>query len=133
MQRLETGFAEPPARRVEDALEFEVVGGIERHVEIGGRVPDLLAFVEARPADDAIGEAERDEAILEGAHLERGAHQDRDLAQNVTLPLKLLDILADDAGFLLVVPATLDRDLLARRAVGAERLAETSLVVGDEA
>src|SRR5262245_56746129 len=132
MQGFEAGFAEPPPRRIEDALEFEVVRRIERHLEIGGRVPDLLALIEARAADDAIGEAERDEAILEGAHLERGAHQDRDLAQRMALPLKLLDILADDASFLFVVPAALDRDLLAGRAVGAERLAETSLVVRDE-
>src|SRR5262245_4191840 len=133
MQRFETGFTEPAPRRIEDALEFEVVRRIERHVEIGGRVPDLLALVEARAADDAIGQPERDEAVLERAHLERGADQDRDFAQGMTLPLKLLDILADDAGFLLVVPAALDRDLLARLAVGAERLAETSLVVSDEA
>ena len=49
---------------------FEIVRRVEGHVEIGGRVPDLLALVEARAADHAIGKAERDEAILEGAHLE---------------------------------------------------------------
>ena len=44
---------------------------------------DLLALVEARAADDAIGQAERDEAVLEGAHLEGGAHQDRDLVERL--------------------------------------------------
>ena len=47
--------------------------------------------------------------------------------------LELLDILADDAGLLLIVPAALHLDLLAGAAVGAERLAETSLIVRDEA
>ncbi len=132
MQRLQARFAETPPRRVEDALEFEVVGRIERHLEIGGGVSDLLALIEARAPDHAIGEPKGDETIFEGAHLERGADQDRDLAQAMALALQLLDILADDAGFLLVVPAAFDRDLLAERAIGAQRLAEASLVMGDQ-
>jgi hypothetical protein len=49
--------------------------------EIGEGVADFLPLVEARAADDAIGQAERDEAVLEFAHLERGADQDRDLVE----------------------------------------------------
>ena len=124
VQRFEARFAQATSRRIDDALEFQIVGRVERHVEIGGRVPDLLALIEARAADHAIGEAERDEAILEGAHLKARPHQDGDLAQVLPLALKLLDILADDAGFLLIVPAALHLDLLAGAAVGAERLAE---------
>ena len=133
MQRFQRGLAEAPTRRIDDALEFEVVGRVERHLEIGGRVLDLLPLVEARAADHAIGQAERDEAILEGAHLERRAHQDGDLAQGVALPLHLLDVLADDAGFLLVVPAAFDLDLAAKLAVGAERLAEAAFVMRNQA
>ena len=133
MQRLQARFAEAPAWRIDDALEFEVVGRVERHLEIGGRVLDLLALIEARAADDAIGQAERDEAILEGAHLERGAHENGDLAQGMALPLELLDVLADDARLFLIVPAAFDHDLLALIAVGPKRLAEAALVVGDQA
>ncbi len=133
MQRLETRLAEAPPRRVDDALEFEVVGRVERHLEIGGGVLDLLALVEARAADHAIGEAKGDEAVLEGAHLEGGADEDGDLAQGMALALELLDVLADHAGLFLVVPAAFDLDLLAQIAVGAERLAEAPFVVGDQA
>ena len=133
VQRFQARFAQATSRRIGDALEFQIVGRVEGHVEIGGRVPDLLPLVEARAADHAIGEAERDEAILEGAHLKARPHQDGDLAQVLPLALKLLDILADDAGFLLIVPAALHLDLLAVGAVGAERLAEPPLIVGDEA
>ena len=133
MQRFQRGLAEPPPRRIDDALEFEVVGRVERDLEIGGRVLDLLPLVEARAADHAIRQPERDEAILEGAHLERRAHQDGDLAQGVAPPLHLLDVLADDAGLLLVVPAALDLDLAAQLAVGAQRLAEAAFVMRDQA
>ncbi len=80
MQGFQARFAEPPPRRIGNALEFEVVGRVERHLEIGRGVFDLLAFIEAGAADHPIREPKSDEAILEGAHLKRGAHQDRDLA-----------------------------------------------------
>ena len=133
MQRFEARFAQTTPWRVDDALEFQVVSGVEGHVEIGGRVPDLLALIEARAADHAIGEAERDEAILEGAHLKARPHENGDLAQVLPLPLQLLDILADDAGFFLVVPAALHLDLVSGTAVGTQRLAEPPLIVSDEA
>ena len=105
--------------------------------QIGERVADLLALVEARTADDPIGQAERDEAILELAHLERGAHQDGDLVERVrpagaVVALQLLDLLADRARLFLGIPAGGDLHLLARLVLGAQRLAEPALVVGDE-
>ena len=102
--------------------------------KIGQRVADFLALVEARAADDAVVEAERDEAVLEGAHLEGGAHQDRHVVERVALALELLDLLADGARLLLRVPGGEDDDLgvLGIVAVGEQRLAEPALVVGDE-
>ena len=128
------GVADAAARHVDDALEGEVVGRLRDDAEIGERIADLGALVEARAADDAVVQAERDEAVLEGAHLERGAHQDGDLVQRVALALQLLDLLADGAGFLLRIPRRGDRDL--RRVgidrVGEQRLAEPAFVMGDE-
>ena len=47
--------------------------------------------------------------------------------------LQRLDVLADGARFLLVVPHAGDGDRQAHGAVGEQRLAEPALVVGDEA
>src|SRR5262245_23694566 len=46
--------------------------------------------------------------------------------------LELLDLLADRARLFLGIPARGDLDLLARLVLGAQRLAESALVVGDE-
>ncbi len=103
------------------------------HAQIGERVADFGALVEARAADDAIGQPERDEAVLEFAHLERGAHQDGDLVERMwPAALQLLDLLADGAGFFFGIPGAGDGDLLARHVVGAQRLAEPAFIVGDQ-
>src|SRR5262249_58725724 len=91
----------------------------------------------ARAADHAVGQTERDEAVLELAHLERGAHQDGDLVERMRIAapvvaLELLDLLADRARLFLGVPAGGHLDLLTRLVLGAQRLAEPALVVGDE-
>ena len=79
--------------------------------KIGQRVADFLALVETRAADDAVVEAERDETVLEFAHLEGGAHEDRHVVELVAIALRLLDGLADGAGFLLRIPGGVDMDL----------------------
>ena len=81
VEELDRRVADAAARHVDDALEGEVVGRLHGGAEIGERIADFLALVEARAADDAVVEAEGDEAIFEGAHLEGGAHQDGDLVE----------------------------------------------------
>ena len=47
---------------------YKVVGGVDQHPEVGQRVADLLALVEAHPAaDDLVGLAGADEHLLEDA------------------------------------------------------------------
>ena len=137
VQELHGGVAQPALGHVDDALEGEIVGARMHDTQIGERVADFLALVEARAADHAIGQAERDETVLELAHLERGAHQDGDLVERVRPPaavvaLELLDLLADGARLFLRIPARGDLHLLARHVLGAQRLAEPAFVVGDE-
>ena len=134
VEQLHRRLADAAARRVDDALEGQIVGALRHHAEIGERVADLLALVEARAADDAIVQAERDEAVLEGAHLERGAHQDRHLVEHDALALELLDLLADGARLLLRVPRRGDGDARRLRVLGVceQRLAEPPLVVADQ-
>ncbi len=104
MQLLQGRAADAAARRVEDALEGEIVGRLVDEAQIGERVADFLALVKARAADHAVGQGQRDEALLELAGLEAGAHQDRDLAERVALALQRLDLVADPARLLLGVP-----------------------------
>ena len=49
------------------------------------------------------------------------------------LPLQVLDVVADGAGFLVAIPVRAHGDGLALVAVGAQRLAEAAFVLGDEA
>ena len=138
MQHLQRGVAQAALGRVDDALEGEIVGRLRDHAQIGERVADLHALVKPRPADDAIGQAELDEAVFEFAHLERGAHQNGDLVERMVLAalarlaLQALDLLADAAGFFFRVPGAGDGDLFAEHILGAQRLAEPAFVVGDE-
>ena len=132
VQHLQRGVAEAALWRVDDALEGEIVGGLRDAAQIGEGVADFGALIEARAADDAIGQAERDEAFLEFAHLERGAHENGDLFEIVRAPLQLLDRLADRPRFLLAVPDAGHARLFALVAVGEQRLAEPAFVVGDQ-
>ena len=137
VQQLHAGVAEAALRHIDDALEGQIVGRRIDHAQIGERIADFGALVEARAADDAIRQAERDEAVLEFAHLERGAHQDGDFVERMRFAglaaaLQLLDLLADGAGFFLTVPRAGDGDLFAEHVVGAQRLAEPAFVIGDD-
>ena len=132
VQHLHGGVAEPALRHIDDALEGEVVGRRVDHAQIGQRVADFGALVEPGAADHAIGQAERDEAIFEFAHLERGPHQDRDVVELVAGALQLLDLLADGAGFFFGVPGAGDGDLLAVDVFGAQRLAEPAFIMRDQ-
>ena len=134
VQKLHGGIAEPALGHIDDALEGEIVGRRIDDAQISQRIADFGALIEARAADDAIRQTERDKAVFEFAHLERGAHQDGDLIERMALaaPLQLLDLLADGARFFLGVPGAGDGDLLARHVVGAQRLAEAALVMRDQ-
>src|SRR6185312_8485675 len=132
VQKLHGGVAKPALGHVDDALEGEIVGRRIDNAQIGQRIADFRALVEARAADHAIGQAEGDKAVFELAHLVGGAHQDRDLVEPVAPALDVLDLFADPAGFLFRIPRAGDGDLLAIDILGAQRLAEPALIVGDQ-
>ena len=134
VEKADGGVADAAPRDVDDALESEIVGRLSGDPEISERIADFLAFVEAWSADDAIVEAKRDEAILEGSHLEGGANQDRDLVERVPFALELLDLLADGARLFLGIPRRGDRHprRIGVGEVGEKGLAETAFIVGDE-
>ena len=56
--------------------------------QVGQEVRDLGALVEARAADDAVVQPHRDESVLELAHLEGRADEDRHVVELVTRGVK---------------------------------------------
>ena len=132
MKKLQGRVAEAALRQIEDALERKIIGGLRDTAQIGERIADLGALVKSRAADHPVGQAKRDEALLEFAHLERGAHKNRDLVERMALALQLLDLFADHAGFFFRIPNAGDGRLLAQRAIGEERLAKPPLIMRDE-
>ncbi len=66
---------------VHHPLEGQVIFRADGQSKIRHRVAHLEPLVEARPADDAIGQTDRQEAILEGPHLVGRAHEDRHVVQ----------------------------------------------------
>ena len=133
VQHLDRRIAKAALGHVHDALEGEIVGRLVDDAQIGQRIADFSALVEARAADDAIGHAERHEPVFDFAHLGGDAHQDRDLGERMLLGVQRLDLLADEAGLLLGIPGAGDRDFFARLVFRPKRLAEAALVLGDEA
>src|SRR5450759_3212511 len=133
VEELQGRVAEAALGQVEDALERQIVGGLRDAAKISQRVTDLGALVKSRAADHPVGQAERNEALLEFAHLERRADQNRDLVERMALALQLLDLFGNNAGFFLRIPNAGDGWLLANFAIGEERFAEPSLVMRDEA
>ena len=133
VQKLDRRVAEAAFGHVDDALESEIVGWLIDATQIGEGVADLGALVEARSADDPIGHAERHKPVLDFAHLGGDANEDRDLGERMLLGVQRLDLLADEARLFLGIPGAGDRDLFAGLVFRAQRLAETALVLGDEA
>ena len=132
MQGGERRLAEPALGLIVDPLEGQVVIRLRDAAQIGERVANFGPFVEARAADHSIRKAERDEALLEFAHLEGSADEDGDVVQRDAGPLGLLDRFADDPGFLLAVPNPGHSRARAHRGVSEQGLAEPALIVSDK-
>jgi hypothetical protein len=96
--------AQAPLGDVDDALEGQRVVRRVDEAQIGERVADLGALVEAEAADDAVGQADRDEAFLELARLVLGADEDGDRVEARAFAGEAFGALADEAGFLRVRP-----------------------------
>ena len=83
MDLLERRGADAAFRRVDDPLEGKIVFRRLQKAQISHRVADFLRFIESRPDQHAIGNAELDKAFLELPRLETGAHHDRDFAEGM--------------------------------------------------
>ena len=93
-QLLLRAVADAPRRHVEHAVQADRVERVEDEAQVGEQVLDLAAFVEARAADEPVGQALGDEALFQGAGLGVGAVHDGDVAevQAGLLALQALDL-----------------------------------------
>ena len=132
MHDRDRGIAKAALWYVDDALEGEIIGRLADAAKIGERIADFGALIEARTADDAIGNADRDETLLEFPHLKRGTHKNGHLVERMVLVLELFDLLGHQPGFLFRIPRAGDGHFLAMLAIGEQRLAKPALIVGDE-
>ncbi|VWX46794.1 conserved hypothetical protein [Micrococcus sp. 116] len=70
-----------PLGLVEDAAHVDVVVGVDDHPQVGERVLDLLAVVEARAADDPVRDAARHQPLLERTGLRVGPVEHGDVGR----------------------------------------------------
>ena len=133
VQRLQCGFADAARGLVDDPLKGQIIGGLVDHPQIGDGVADLFALIEPGAADNAIGNAQGDEAFFEFAGLEASADQDSDFVQRLVLQLQRFDLIGDQAGFLVPIPQAAHAHLVAIIAVGPQGLAQSPLVLLNQA
>ena len=131
VQLLHRLVAQAALGHIDDPLERQIVGRLVHQPQIGQRIADFGALIEAEAADDAIGQADLDEAILELAGLVLRAHQYGDFVQRTAIALDRLDLLADPPRFLRPVPYADDAHLLAHIDIGPQCLAEPRAILGD--
>ena len=145
-QRLLGLGAQSAPRRVEDAAQGDRVIGVGDGLEVGQRVLDLAALVEARAADDAVGDAGTHQHLLQRAGLRVGAVEDRDVAPVERLLVLVLvggpggarsrgqpvDLADDEAGLVVVGVGGVHRDERPRSGGGPQVLRAAPLVAGDD-
>ena len=125
--------AETALGHVNDALERQIVRRLRDQPQISQRIADFCALIEAKAADDSIGQADLNEAVLELARLELGAHEDGEIVERLARAMQPLHRVADGAGFLRPVPHADDLHLLAHIGFGPQRLAEPLRIALDHA
>ena len=97
--------------------------GVGQHPQVGQRVPDLLALVEAHAADDLVGQADPDEDLLEDTGLGVGAVEDGDVAGlGVARVGEPVDLLGDELRLVVLVVGDVADDQRAVAGVGPQVL-----------
>ncbi len=84
---------------------------MRQNPQIGHCIADLGPLIEPGAADQAIGQAQGQKALLELAGLERGPDQDRHFVQDLFLALQVLDLFAYRSGLFRAVPQAAHLDL----------------------
>ena len=113
----------PAARGVEHAADADRVVVVDDRPQVGQRVADLLALVEAHPADDLVGQADPDEHLLEDPGLGVGAVEHRDVARaGLAGVAEPVDLAGHPVGLGVLGVGDVADDLLARALVAPQPL-----------
>ena len=117
---------------VEDAAQVDGVGRVGDDAQVGERVLDLAPLVEARAADDLVGQADPHEHLLDGTALRVGAVEHGDVARLDAVLGEGVDLLGDEGRLVVLVVADVAGDHRAVAGVGPEVLGPAALVAGDD-
>ena len=148
-QRLERALPDAARRHVDDALEGGHVVVVAQDAQVGQRVLDLAALVEARATDQLVAQAVAQEGLLDGAALGVGAVHDGHVLEAVLLVVAVvgparedragtappghegLDLAGHPLGLLVLAVGLEALDELAARVLGPELLVLAVLVARD--
>ena len=107
--------------------------GFDDGTQVGERVLDLAPVVEARAADDLVGDADSHELLLEHPGLRVRAVEDGDVAPAaVAVVVQPRDLLRHPARLVALVLGVVADDRLAAALVGPQLLRLAAQVVGDD-
>ena len=132
LHALDRPVADAALGGVQDPPQRDLVGRVDQHPQVGERVADLAALVEAHAADDLVGHADPDEHFLEHPGLGVGAVEHRDVGgTHVVLVGELVDLLGDEPRLVVLVVGDVADDPLAVAGLGPQPLGLAALVVAD--
>ena len=115
--------ADAPLGHVEDPSQAHVVGRVGHHPQVGQDVADLPALVEARAADDLVGQPGADEHLLQRPGLGVGPVEHRDVARpGQALVGEAVDLVAHEGGLVVLGVGDVADDLLPGAGVGPQLL-----------
>ena len=134
LDRLLRPVSDPALGDVEDAAHRHVVVGIGDRAEVGDRVPDLAAFVEAHAPDDGVGQPHPDEDLLQGPGLGVGPVEDGHVRGSHSRVIDQgIDLVCHEAGFIVLVVGDVGDDGRTRSGVGPQALGPAAAVARDDA
>ena len=126
LQLGEAGIPHAPFGLVDHAFKRQVIIRRADEAQIGHRIADLGALEEARAADHAVGNPQKNEPLLEGAHLPGRAHQHGAVIMPPAAAHPAFNVVCNQATLRLAVPEAAHLDL------GRVRIVRRGAVIADE-
>ena len=104
---------------VDDALQAQVVIGVDQQAQVGDHVFDFFALIEFAAADDLVGDIQAHELLFQGTGLGVSAVHDGDIAPLLHFATRqqAQDLVTREEAFLFLIVGFMHDDLLARTQV----------------